>query len=68
MKDITSIPLSTEAYLKALELNLTTWTDYRTGHIFIQRWFWKNLSSEAKAIAIKEMEGLMNSYDCNRTG
>jgi hypothetical protein len=60
MIDLTAIPLSKAAYLKALQLNLITWTDFKTGEIFIQRQFWRMLTPAQKVNVIRHMEGLMN--------
>jgi len=60
MTDITMIPLDRVAYLKALSLGLTTWTDYRTGSVFIQRQFWRNCSPDLKVRILNEMEGLID--------
>ena len=60
MIDITTIPLDKLAYLKALSLGLTTWTNYETGEVFIQRHFWRNCAPELKMKVLKEMEGLID--------
>jgi hypothetical protein len=66
MTEITELPLGREAYHKALQLNLTLWNNYKTGEVFIQRWFWRNLPSDQKLHIINELEGLIDN-DCPYT-
>ena len=59
MIDITSKRLSREAYFKAIELGLATWTNYQTGEIYIKRQAWRALTPGQKLNVIKEIEGLI---------
>jgi hypothetical protein len=65
MIEITERPLNRDAYLKALELNLTLWTNYKTGEVFIQRQYWRRLTSEQKASIVRQIDGDFNS-DCSK--
>ena len=65
MIEITERPLNRDAYLKALELNLTLWTNYKTGEVFIQRQYWRRLTSEQKASIVRQIDGDSNS-DCSK--
>ncbi|HEY1247899.1 MAG TPA: hypothetical protein VGE97_02815 [Nitrososphaera sp.] len=63
MIEITERPLSKEDYLKALDNGWTLWTNYRTGEVFIQRQFWRRLTSEQKAIIVRLIDGEYNNND-----
>jgi hypothetical protein len=61
MIEVTERPLSKEEYLRALDLGLTLWPNYRTGEVFIQRRYWRNLTPAQKANAIRHLEGMNTS-------
>jgi hypothetical protein len=63
MIEVTERPLSEEEYLKALDLNLTLWPNYKTGKVFIQRRYWRSLTPAQKADVVRQLKGFSNEND-----
>jgi hypothetical protein len=60
MIEVTERPLSKEEYLRALDLGLTLWPNYKTGEVFIQRRYWRSLPPTQKAEIIRRLKGMTN--------